>query len=370
MIFGLRAKQLEEQSSQFEKANTKNELLLAVRDSYYAVALYDRALEIQRINVGYLSEALLQEQEKLTAGNSTPYEVNQSKAALANAISVYYDTLKGLKKARNALILTLGVDPLLEPELSLENSDFPLASIPEIALKMHSAKKKYCYGSGHMPTTEEMLLHIQRIEEAKKLTLFSDSEVLSYLELALKARPDLQKSRVLVGVAEQNLKSKLGTYAPEISGYVRYSYNDGEQCNVPFFKEPYILSGGVYLNWRLFDSLLREHEIREASSQKRSARITFDKELQRIEVELRNSLYQFEESLFAFLSSDEAVLVAEQAREQAQDKLAYGRIPPLEYRDSVNQLAQARNLRNRASFDLIAAYYELRYVTGQDALDH
>ena len=124
------------------------------------------------------------------------------------------------------------------------------------------------------------------------------------------------------------------------------------------------------MNWRLFDSLLREHEIREASSQKRSARITFDKELQRIEVELRNSLYQFEESLFAFLSSDEAVLVAEQAREQAQDKLAYGRIPPLEYRDSVNQLAQARNLRNRASFDLIAAYYELRYVTGQDALDH
>ena len=65
LIFGLRAKQLEEQSANFEKANTQNELLLAVRDSYYAVILYDQALEIQRVNVGYLSEALLQEQQKL-----------------------------------------------------------------------------------------------------------------------------------------------------------------------------------------------------------------------------------------------------------------------------------------------------------------
>jgi WD40 repeat protein len=58
---------------------------------------------------------------------------------------------------------------------------------------------------------------------------------------------------------------------------------------------------------------------------------------------------------------------ATQAREQADDKLRFGRIAPLEYRDSVNQLSQARNQQNQASFDLLAAYYQVRYATGIDA---
>jgi outer membrane protein TolC len=93
----------------------------------------------------------------------------------------------------------------------------------------------------------------------------------------------------------------------------------------------------------------------------------YDQEYQRIEVQIRNGLYQLEDSIFSYLSANEAVLLAEQARDQAQEKLEYGRISTLEYRDSVNQLSLAKNLRNRASFDLIAAYYELRYATGMDA---
>ena len=71
--------------------------------------------------------------------------------------------------------------------------------------------------------------------------------------------------------------------------------------------------------------------------------------------------------MLIYLSSTQAVFVAEQARKQAQDKLEFGRIAPLEYRDAVNQLLQARNQRNQASFDLLASYYELRYATGIDA---
>ena len=92
----------------------------------------------------------------------------------------------------------------------------------------------------------------------------------------------------------------------------------------------------------------------------------YEKEWQRIEVEIRNGLYQLEEAMLTYLSATQAVYVAEQAREQAQDKLHFGRIAPLEYRDSVNQLAQARNQQNQASYDLLAAYYEVRYATGID----
>jgi outer membrane protein TolC len=134
----------------------------------------------------------------------------------------------------------------------------------------------------------------------------------------------------------------------------------------PFFEQRYDLSAGLVLSWNLFDSLLREHEVREARSVKSASKLGYSKEWQRIEVEIRNGLYQLEEAMLTYSSATQAVYVAEQARGQAADKLEFGRIAPLEYRDSVNQLAQARNSQNQSSFDLLAAYYQLRYATGID----
>lgn len=367
LIYGLKSSALEAQVYSYSQANTKNELLLAVRDRYYAVFLYEKALDIERENIDYLAYALKQEQGRLDAGSSTPFEVNQSKVSVANAISLYYATLKELKNARNALILTLGIDPLLEPEIQLKELAMPIESIPELAIKLDELNQKYNYRQDTFPTTADYLCHIDSLENARKLTLFSPREVQDYLDLALSLRPDLQARKLEVGVADQNVNTKLGTYLPKISGYVRYSYNDIELGTRPFFEEAYDWSTGVVLTWNLFDSLLREHEVREARSVRAASRISYDKEWQRIEVEIRNGLYQLEEAMLTYSSATQAVYVAEQARMQAQEKLEFGRIAPLEYRDSVNQLSQARNQQNQASFDLLAAYYQIRYSTGVDA---
>jgi outer membrane protein TolC len=358
---------LEAQVYSYQQANTKNELLLAVRDRYYEVLLYEKALTIERENIDYLSFALEQEQGRLDAGSATPFEVNQSKVSVANAISTYYATLKHLKNARNALILTLGIDPLLEPEIHLKEHCTPIYEIPELSAKLQELDETYHYRSDTFPTTTDFIRHIDTLENARKLTLFTPEEVQHYLDLALSLRPDLLARKLQVGVADQNVNSTLGTYLPKISGYVRYSYNDVYMGTRPFFQQEYDLSAGVVLSWNLFDSMLREHEVREARSVRSATRIGYDKEWQRIEVEIRNGLYQLEEAMLTYLSATQAVFVAEQAREQAQDKLHFGRIAPLEYRDSVNQLAQARNQQNQASFDLLAAYYQVRYATGIDA---
>jgi outer membrane protein TolC len=363
----LKSKGLEAQVYSYAQANTKNELLLAVRDRYYAVLLYEKALLINRENIEYLSYALQQEQGKLDAGSSTPFEVNQSKVSVGNAISQYYATLKELKNARNALILTLGIDPLLEPEIRLKELEMPIESIPELAAKLCKLKQKYHYRLDTFPSTDDYLQHIDSLERVNKLTLFTPQEVQKYLDLALSLRPDLLARKIEVDVANQAVNTKLGTYLPKISGYIRYSYNDVDLGTRPFFKQPYDLSGGVVLTWNIFDSMLREHEVREARSVRSSSRISYDREWQRIEVEIRNGLYQLEEAMLTYASATQAVFVAEQAREQAQEKLQFGRIAPLEYRDSVNQLAQARNQQNQASFDLLAAYYQIRYSTGVDA---
>ncbi|HSX11178.1 MAG TPA: TolC family protein [Chlamydiales bacterium] len=367
LIFNLKSKDLETQVYNYKQANTKNELLLAVRDSYYAVLLYQKALDIERENIDYLSYALEQEQGRLDAGSATPFEVNQSKVAVANAISTYYATLKSLKNARNGLILTLGIDPLLEREIRLSEREMPIDSIPELSLKLQQLDEKYHYRSNTFPSTLDFGRHIELLETARELTLFTADEVREYLDLALSLRPDLLARKLEIGVADQNVNTKLGTYLPKISGYVRYGYNDAYLGPKPFFQESYDLSAGVVLTWNLFDSLLREHEVREARALKSATRIGYDKEWQRIEVQIRNGLYQLEEAMLTYLSATQAVFVAEQAREQAQDKLHFGRIAPLEYRDSVNQLAQARNQQNQASFDLLAAYYQVRYATGIDA---
>ncbi|HSX12888.1 MAG TPA: TolC family protein [Chlamydiales bacterium] len=366
LLNNLKASQFMEEATHFEQASTLNELILAVRKAYYAVVTQEISLGIQRENIEYLSYALEQEQKKLDAGSSTILEVNQSKVSVANAISQYYGTLKKLKTARNTLILTLGIDPLLESQMCLNQKEVPIDSIQEIAFKLQEIDQNFHYLSLKLPTTDDFLNHIHSIENSRSPALFSEAEVFDYLDYAFSHRPELQKSQLQVSIANQNVRSKEGNYLPVLKGYARYSYNDQNLGPTPFGSQKYLWTGGIVLTWNLFDGFLREHEIREARSLRHSYRINYDKTYQQVEVEIRNNLYQLEEALMSYLSSKSAVLLAEQARGQSADKLSYGKIPPLEYRDSANLLLQARNQNNQASYDLIEAYYQLRYSMGAD----
>jgi len=88
--------------------------------------------------------------------------------------------------------------------------------------------------------------------------------------------------------------------------------------------------------------------------------------LNTIELDMRNILFKIKESLFSYLSANEAVLLAEQAMQQAKDKLLFGKISSIDYRETANSLTQAKNQLNRSSYSLLIAYYQLRYATGQD----
>lgn len=367
LIFNLRASQISADAIQFEQAGTLNELLYAVRRAYYAVVSQEIALEIERENIQYLSYALNQEQKKLEAGNSTTLEVNQNKVAIANAISNYYGTLKKLKSARNSLILALGIDPCLETQLHLSETQIPVDRIHELSLKLQEIDQSYHYLSQALPTTSDFLSHLDSIQNSRSLILFSEREVYEHLEYAIAHRPELQKSQLEIGVANQNVRSKEGNYLPTIGGYARYSYNDLNLGPTPYGSQKYFWTGGIVLSWNLFDGFLREHEIKEAKSLRHSFRINYDKTYQKVEIEIRNNLYQLEEAIMSYLSTKGAVLLAEQARGQSADKLTYGKIPPLEYRDSTNLLLQARNQNNQAAYALIDAYYQLRYSMGSDA---
>lgn len=354
LLFDLRAKGFEEEAARAHCAGSLNELLFALRQSYYAVALYENTLDVRRETVDYLSYAMEIEQRRLEAGTTIPLELNRSKAALANAISQYYTALRDLKTSRNGLILNLGIDPILEPQLSLENNRFPLFSVPEIALKLQQIEGT------------QFARQIAHIDTARHLLLFSELEVLNYFSHAEEQRPILRERCQEIAAAQQQVSMKQGTYLPEIGAYARFSYNDEDLGPRDFVNQPYRWVGGISLNWKLFDGLAREHEINETKSNLRAARLAYREARQRVEVEVRNSLYDLEEALFSYASAKEAVDVALQAVSDAKERLTVGRIPPLDYRDAINTLALARDQQNQASFSLMSAYYALRFSTGAD----
>ncbi len=354
LLFDLRARRNEEEAAHARYAGSLNDLLFALRQSFYAVALYENTMDIRRETVDYLSYAMEIEQRRLEAGTTISLEFNRSKAAVANAISSYYTALRNLKSSRNALILNLGIDPMLEPQLSLESNRFPLASIPPIALKLPLIKGM------------NFARQIERLDASRQLLVFSELEVLHYYTQAEEQRPILKERAEEMEAAQQVVRMKQGTYLPEVGAYARFSYNDEDLGARNFLNEPYRWVGGITLNWKLFDSFAREHEINETKAALRAAKLAYREARQHVDVEVRNALYELEEALFSYASADEAVQVALQAVGDAKERLTVGRIPPLDYRDAVNALALARDQQNQASFSLMNAYYALRHATGSD----
>jgi len=366
LYYKLKTKKLELKESKYEKDSSYNELILRIRSDYYAIVLFKSSLSVQKENIAYLTEALSLEKKQLSAGSSTTYHVNQSKVAVANAITGYYSTLKDYQNAKNSLVDSLGVEPYFEKILNVEEESIPIFSIDLISEKLNSIKTGFLYQYNDFFSTSDMLENINKLDEQKRLILFTEDEVNNYINLALSKRPDLKQQKMGIEIANQQISKNKGKYLPEVSGFVDYAYNAAQPGDKSFLNQPYSIQGGIKLTWTIFDSLLRENKIEEAKAYKSARCLEYEYINNTIELDIRNILFKIEESLFSYLSANEAVLLAEQAMQQAKDKLIFGKIPPIDFRETANSLAQAKNQLNRSSYSLLIAYYQLRYATGQD----
>lgn len=369
LYFGLKSRSLELKYSEAERENTKNHLLLKIRRDYFSVVFYDAALDIQKENIDYLTQALEVEQGKFQNGDTTILDLNQSRVAVANALSEYYNTLQKLKESRNSLIYTLGVDPILEEEMTLEDRTIDVFRISEISDKLKILERKYNYFTDQFAATFDLIMQSERVRNERKLTLFSTDEVDNYLETAYAQRPDLRSKRLQIDIAEKEVETKRGDYFPVITGYVDYVKNGGDPSERFAIQDSMSVSFGVKLTWNLFDSMLREHRIKEAVSKRSSSKIDYCYARDNVEIGIRNQLHQIEDAIYVYISGTEGVRLAEMAMVQAKEKLRFGKIPPLEYRDAVNQLAKARNVQNFSSYQLMIAYYQLLFDLGCDSID-
>ena len=368
LIFDFKEKKLSFKRAEEREESVKNDLLFQVRDAYFYLLLQQIALLIQKENVEYLQAALEVEEGRYRFGNGTILEVNQSKVATTNAISEYYETVKLYKDARNRLIHILGIDPGLENQLSISLCEFPLYGYDLLKEKLLYMEKTFSYDPNTFPKEHQLILQEEVLTSNQTLSFFSREELDRYVYVALSLRPDLEMRRLSVDIANEEVKKNRGHYFPVVTGFLDYTRNGGEPDARFFSIDPFSWAVGVKFSWNIFDSLSRERKIRKSVYEKKSASVEYTYAIQTIETNIRNLLYQMEDSIYAYLTASSGVLVAEQAMVQAREKLQYGKIPPLDYRDAANQLAKAKNLRNRASYSLLLSYFLFRRTLGLDVV--
>lgn len=336
-----------------EAINLKNEVLFEVRTAYWFAVLAREEMEVQTENLRLLKEALDEEDKRQQSGKATPFNVNQSKVALANAHTDYYTSTRDLKAAHNHLLRVLGMGPECGEEAEVADRIIPIEEFWMLVDKLNLLGWDKAQDTIGLPYTET--------------PLFSCQEMRYWQELALENNPNILIQDSAVGFQRQTRKSHVAEYYPTLRSFASY----GQQfVGAPAFdKQFYSWYGGIQLNWTIFDGTAREHRIREASYRESSALWNYWRACDDALIDIKNQLDELEQALYSYYSAHASKILSNTALEQAMDRLKAGLITPLEYRDAAYSYTQARHNSNRAAYELLRGYYALRRIAGIDVAE-
>jgi len=164
----------------------------------------------------------------------------------------------------------------------------------------------------------------------------------------LQARPDVQAARIAVAAEEENRKSQVSRYLPDVQLFGRYQWANQEGLN----GRHDAWYGGVQLQWILLDGLRRESDIREASGRVAEAQARQEGAV----VALRRDVTQ------ALLDLESARANAQKSREQRDLAAENQRLVDVAYRagtatavEQADATAQLRNAEIQVTTDTLNA---------------
>ncbi|MDR3624946.1 MAG: TolC family protein [Chlamydiales bacterium] len=345
----------------------QNDTLLQVREAYYQVILDQDNIATAKEKVELLRQLAIQMEGKYRIGEAILYNVNQSKVAVANAMTFYYQTLKQFKIDIDVLVRVLGYDPGTLC-VDLEEREIPIYSIPLIACKLHSVEQVININGGQ----EDQFIFqpgFPEIEERRMYRLFSSEEMFSWEQIANEKRPDIRLGRNFISIAKEQIRNQQAEYYPTVDLIGNYGGFPTPYVPYPrnvFFEQSFGWGIGLELNWLLFDSFGREYRVSQAKSQERATAFNYQKTVFDAHGDVRSQIYQIEEAVASYVTARANVLLAEQLLIEAKQQMDIGYITVFDYQISVDALIQARNTRDTADFNLIVAYYSLRHASGID----
>lgn len=337
-------------------AALKNDLLYELRLSYYGLIVTRQEVQAAQENVDLLQASYEREKSRFELGDTTSFQMNQSKVALSSALADLYAARALHKKAYQRLYVAMGMEPsCLEQKIELKESEIPVDSIGLIRdLLVDLENEQNSIGTNGFLMSAD-----------KHPSLFSDKLRLQYVNLALADAPAIRIAKADVDKNRMTIQSRYGEYLPSLSANASYNNGYSRGQSGPFDGK-YDAAASVSLQWTLVDGLARERKL----AQSKWDRLAGDEKLRQLVHRTKQGVlgdfYEIEQALQTYVASKMSVQLAEDAMKQADHQRTWGVISPLEYREAASLLTRSRKDFAKSGYQLMQAYYQLIRTTGQD----
>ena len=321
---GIKRQKALEEAAVVEMQGTINDVLLEVRERFYAVLLARSLLAVQEQNLQLLEEELRTEKYRFEAGTVPSFNVLRAEVSLANArpalIHARHQDRIAVEELRKAIGLappaTGGARPALEVEGQLGFEDYRV-------------------------------------------------EVEQVLAAAATQRPDLRRIAKLVTAQTQGLRNARTGYQPQVDAFAGYGA-DKSQFSSSLKDDTHGWIAGVRGSWDIFDGLATDGRVRQAKSELSLAVLDEEQLRLTVDVEVRRAHSALVEAVDLVNASRKVVEQAEESLRLAKARFDVGAATQLDMLDAQVALTRARTNETQALYDFNVALARLNRAVGTD----
>ena len=172
-----------------------------------------------------------------------------------------------------------------------------------------------------------------------------------------------------MAITAYDIKISKSGYLPTIDLSGSYGWNYNRSAATAFFpgsrQTTDGISGGVSLNWNLFDGGTTSVQVQNAKINYENQELRKKQVALGIRRDIANALGNYENRLYIYKVQEENVATNQDNFERSQEQFNLGRITSIEFRQAQVNLLDARTSLNLAKYDAKIAELELLQLTGQ-----
>ena len=172
-----------------------------------------------------------------------------------------------------------------------------------------------------------------------------------------------------MAITAYDIKISKSGYLPTIDLSGSYGWNYNRSAATAFFpgsrQTTDGISGGVSLNWNLFDGGATSVQVQNAKINYENQELRKKQVALGIRRDIANALGNYENRLYIYKVQEENVATNQDNFERSQEQFNLGRITSIEFRQAQVNLLDARTSLNLAKYDAKIAELELLQLTGQ-----
>ncbi|WP_446812242.1 TolC family protein (plasmid) [Methylomonas sp. 2BW1-5-20] len=304
------------ETSELEKAATRNQLVNHVTAAYYGELAAMEAHEVSRRSITAVQSELDQSRIRFDAGTVLKSDVLSLEVQLAEAKDAEIQTANAIELAQSMLKTLLGLST---------NEAFAINSTQQAALP-------------EAPAVFDELLN-----------------------QALSSHPELKAAEKRVAIAEQQLKVAQAAHLPRADAFVSYG---SDSKDLAFSSNRDNVSAGVMLEVDVFSGFATQERIKKAEHELTATQETVRQTRLRIENQLKSAQLKLQEALSSAEVSRVAVQSAEEALRLVNEQRQAGVVTVTRYIEAEVARDKAHARQINARFDALRAEAELKQATG------